>query len=190
MGALTLASAERGTLAQSESLETNQFLTFVLGHDAFAVAISGVREIIEYREPTTVPLMPDFVRGVMNLRGRVVPVVDLLIRFGRAPSALSRRTCIVVFEVGGEGEQLYLGAVVDAVTAVVDIAPSDIEPPPSFGAKLRNDFIVGMAKAGEKLLVVLDTSRVLSIDELAALAGANISGALAEAGAGRGAQQD
>jgi len=104
-----------------------QYLTFLIGKEVFAIGIADIREIIEYREPTTVPMMPSFIRGVLNLRGRVVPVIDLLVRFGRESTAASRRTCIVILEVEHEDEQQYIGIVVDAVKAVLDIADADIE---------------------------------------------------------------
>ncbi|MDH5613050.1 MAG: chemotaxis protein CheW [Gammaproteobacteria bacterium] len=148
-----------------------QYLTFLIGKEVFAIGIADIREIIEYREPTTVPMMPSFIRGVLNLRGRVVPVIDLLVRFGRESTEASRRTCIVILEVEHEGEQQYIGIVVDAVRAVLDIADADIEPPPSFGARLRSDFVSGMGKVHDEFVIILDTEHVLSIEELSMLAG-------------------
>jgi purine-binding chemotaxis protein CheW len=148
-----------------------QHLTFNLGGESFAIAISSIREIIEYRQPTDVPMMPGFIRGVINLRGRVVPVVDLSVRFGRAPSQVSRRTCIVMLEVAHEGQQQEIGVMVDSVSAVLEIAEADIEPPPSFGARLRSDFMTGMGKVNDKFVMILDTAQVLSIEELSMLGG-------------------
>ena len=174
MGAIVLAGRKSGTGAQAaEAAEaSSQYLTFVLGGEAYAIAIAGVREIIEYHAPTSVPMMPPFVRGVINLRGRVVPVIDLQARFGRPSSPVSRRTCIVVLEVAAGEERQALGAVVDSVTAVVELGASEIEPAPSFGGRVRSDFIVGMGKLPAGFVLILDASRVLSVDELATIASA------------------
>jgi purine-binding chemotaxis protein CheW len=148
-----------------------QHLTFSVSNETFAIAISAIKEIIEYRAPTDVPMMPAFIRGVINLRGRVVPVVDLSVRFGRTRMDVVRRTCIVILEVQDGDRRQEIGAVVDAVSAVVEIPETDIEPPPQFGAKLRADFINGMGKLGEKFVILLDVDRVLSVAELATLNG-------------------
>jgi purine-binding chemotaxis protein CheW len=148
-----------------------QHLTFSVSSETFAIPISAIREIIEYRAPTDVPMMPPFIRGVINLRGRVVPVVDLSVRFGRSRMDVVRRTCIVILEVNEGEERQEIGAVVDAVSAVVDIPEADIEPAPQFGAKLRADFISGMGKLDEKFVILLDVGRVLSVAELASLGG-------------------
>lgn len=147
-----------------------QYLTFRVGGETFAMAIAAIKEIIQYRDATDVPLMPAFMRGVINLRGRVVPVIDLCVRFGRGGTQATRRSCIVIVEVLHEGEPHDIGVMVDAVNAVLEIADADIEPAPSFGARLRADFISGMAKVGEQLAIVLDIDRVLSVDELSSLA--------------------
>src|SRR5687767_4857371 len=146
MGALTRNSeAVRTPVGTVEATEPGQqYLTFSVAGETFAIAISAIKEIIEYRAPTDVPMMPPFIRGVINLRGRVVPVVDLSVRFGRARMEVARRTCIVILEIQEGDERQEIGAVVDAVSAVVDIPGADIEPPPQFGAKLRADFIAGM----------------------------------------------
>ncbi len=152
--------------------EGRQYLTFSVAGDAFAIPISVIKEIIEYRQPTEVPMMPAYTRGVINLRGRVVPVIDLAVRFGRARSEVSKRTCIVILEIAADGQRQDISVVVDAVSAVLDIADADIEPPPQFGARLRADFITGMGKLGEQFVIVLDVDRVLSIEELAMLGNA------------------
>lgn len=151
------------------SVQGDQYLTFSLGDEVFAVGIDDIKEIIEYRDPTSVPMMPSYLRGVINLRGRVVPVIDLMVRFDREQREVSRRTCIVIIELFHDEEQQYIGVVVDAVKAVLDIADDDIEPAPSFGARLRSDFVSGMGKIGEQFVVILDIENVLSIDELAML---------------------
>lgn len=146
-----------------------QYLTFLLDQEMFALGISAIKEIIEYSAPTPVPMMPSVLRGVINLRGAVVPVLDLQARFGRPSSPVGRRTCIVIVELPvSEGRQV-MGVLVDAVSEVLDIAASDIEPPPQFGTPLRTDFIVGMAKVHQRFVIVLDLQRVLSLAELESL---------------------
>jgi purine-binding chemotaxis protein CheW len=147
--------------------EPAQYLTFLLGQEQFAIGILGIKEIIEYHGVTEVPMMPPSVRGVINLRGAVVPVVDLLARFGRPSSPPTKRTCVVIVEVSSGGERHTVGLVVDAVNEVIDIAGADIEPPPSFGARLRSDFIQGVGKVRGKFVLLLDVDRALAIDELA-----------------------
>lgn len=173
MGALARSSeAMRAPGKPAEAAEqARQYLTFSVSSETFAIAISAIKEIIEYRAPTDVPMMPPFIRGVINLRGRVVPVVDLSVRFGRSRMEVVRRTCIVILEIHEGGERQEIGAVVDAVSAVVDIPDADIEPPPQFGAKLRADFISGMGRLGEKFVILLNVDRVLSVEELANLGG-------------------
>jgi purine-binding chemotaxis protein CheW len=148
-----------------------QYLTFMVAGEMFALPIAGIKEIVEYREPTDVPMMPPFIRGVINLRGRVVPVIDLCARFARGRSAPTRRTCFVILELQHDEANHDIGVLVDAVSAVQDIPDTDVEPPPSFGAKLRPDFISGMGRVGEKFVVILDLAKVLSVDELSTLGG-------------------
>ncbi|RKP56588.1 chemotaxis protein CheW [Pararobbsia silviterrae] len=145
-----------------------QYLTFMLGGEMFGIGILAIREIIEYAGVTEVPMMPPVVRGVINLRGAVVPVVDLQSRFGRAPTEIGRRTCIVILETRHAGERHVVGVVVDAVSAVLDIPASEIEPPPTFGTRIRSDFIQGMGKLQGRFIILLDVSQVLSLDELGA----------------------
>jgi len=151
----------------AKALEPTQYLTFMLAREPFAIGILRIKEIIEYQGVTEVPMMPACVRGVINLRGAVVPVMDLLARFGRAAGEITKRTCIVIVEVEtGDGRQV-MGLMVDAVNEVLDIAPADIEPPPAFGARLRSDFIQGVGKVRGKFVLLLDVDRVLSVDEIA-----------------------
>ncbi|HSI57422.1 MAG TPA: chemotaxis protein CheW, partial [Ideonella sp.] len=147
-----------------------QYLTFMLAGEPYAIGILAIKEIIEYHSLTEVPMMPACVRGVINLRGAVVPVMDLLARFGRAPSPVSKRTCIVIVEIEQEGERQVVGVVVDAVNEVLDIAAADIEPAPSFGARIRSDFIAGMGKVRGKFVILLSVEHVLRLDELSAAA--------------------
>jgi purine-binding chemotaxis protein CheW len=149
----------------------HQYLSFRLGDETFGLGILAVREIIEYGGMTDVPMMPPCVRGVINLRGAVVPVLDLAARFGRAPATIGRRSCIVIVESGMPLEQQVLGLLVDAVHAVLDIDPGQIEPPPSFGAGLRNDFIKGIGKVNGKFVILVNLESVLNVPEIAAMAG-------------------
>jgi purine-binding chemotaxis protein CheW len=147
-----------------------QYLKFLLGDEVFAIDISAVREIIQHAAMTVVPLMPNFVRGVINLRGSVVPVIDLQSRFGRAQAVAGKKTCIIIFDVSREGEKMELGLMVDAVSEVIDIAPSHIEPPPQFGTSIAREFIRGMGKMEEGFIVILEPERALNIDEMAMIA--------------------
>ena len=147
-----------------------QYLTFVLNSEVFAMDIRCVREIIQHGAMTAVPLMPNFVRGVINLRGAVVPVIDLQARFGRAQARVGNKTCIVVIDASGEGEKTELGLMVDAVSEVIDIAKTDIEPPPQFGTSIQRDFIQGLGKVDGKFVVILDTARALNVDDMALIA--------------------
>lgn len=159
----------RKSEADKEIVASRQYLTFQLGGELFAIDILDIREIIELSNLTGVPLMPAFLRGVINLRGAVVPVVDLSIRFGRKPTLITAQTCVVILEIVHEEEKQLIGMLVDAVSEVVEIADSDVEPPPSFGSMLRPDFIQGMGKIGGNFVVMLNVEYVLSIDEMAML---------------------
>lgn len=149
--------------------EHQQYLTFRLGDETFALPILVTKEILEFPELTNVPLMAPCVRGVLNLRGAVVPVVDLAVRFGRPASVLTRRACVVILEIKSGDEWLDIGVLVDGVNQVIEIPRDQIEPPPNFGSKLRADFIKGMGKVDGHFVVVLDSDHVLSVDEIAAL---------------------
>ena len=167
MNALVLA--ERKTPATVGATEGQQFLTFSLGGEMFAIEINNIKEIIEYGSLTTVPMMPAFIRGVINLRGSVVPVVDLSARFGRQSTEITRRTCIVIIEIRSEGELQDIGVVVDTVNEVLEIPAQEIEPTPAFGATIRADFIQGMGKINGKFVIILDVNHVLSVDEMVTL---------------------
>jgi purine-binding chemotaxis protein CheW len=147
-----------------------QYLSFSLGEGVFAIDIRMVREIIQYGAMTAVPLMPSFIRGVINLRGAVVPVIDLQVRFGRAPAVVGNKTCVIIFDIEREGEKVELGLMVDAVSEVIEIAPSEIEPPPQFGASIRRDFIRGMGKVDGEFIVILEPERALNIEDMAQIA--------------------
>lgn len=164
-----MAKKNRRNESEKEVIASRQYLTFQLGGESFAIDILDIREIIEFSSLTGVPLMPAFLRGVINLRGAVVPVVDLSIRFGRKSTQIAPQTCVVILEIAHEEEMQLIGMLVDAVSEVVEIADADIEPPPSFGSMLRPDFIHGMGKVGGHFVVILNVDYVLSIDEMAML---------------------
>jgi purine-binding chemotaxis protein CheW len=162
-------SRTREDREEDVALEQQQFLTFLLREELFAINIRPIKEIIEYGQLTKVPMVPEFVRGVINVRGNVVPIIDLSMRFGWPTTPVTKRSCIVIVEVESEGESLEIGVLVDAVSEVIDISLTDIEPAPSFGAKLRTDFIQGMGKVNDEFIVLLNVSHVLSVDELSSL---------------------
>jgi purine-binding chemotaxis protein CheW len=150
------AAASKAALALANAAEIAQYLTFQLSGEMYAVGILNVKEIIEYGQLTEIPMMPAFIRGVINLRGSVVPVVDLSARFGHAQSEVGKRTCIVIVEVSQGDDKHDLGIMVDAVSEVLEVSSADIEPAPAFGAKIRADFIDGMAKISGKFVIILD----------------------------------
>ncbi len=146
-----------------------QFLTFWLGDEVLGMDIRTVREIIQCGPMATVPLMPDFLRGVINLRGAVVPVIDLNARFGRPPAKVGKKSCIVIFDATRHGERTELGLLVDAVSEVIKIAADQIEPPPDFGTTVRRDFIRGIGKVGQRFVILLEPDRALDVQEMAEL---------------------
>ncbi|MFA0924781.1 chemotaxis protein CheW [Xanthomonas fragariae] len=152
-----------------------QYLTFLLGSEMFGLGILGIKEIIEYRVPTDVPMMPPALRGVINLRGAVVPVMDLQQRFGRNASAITKRSCIVIVEITHGDTHQVLGLLVDAVSEVLEIAPNHIVDTPSFGAGIARDFIHAMGKIGERFVILLDADSVLGNDALAQLPTAELA---------------
>ncbi|KAE8755332.1 chemotaxis protein CheW [Paraburkholderia madseniana] len=153
----------------ASKLEPTQYLTFTSDGEMFAIGILAIKEIIEFHDLTTVPMMPASVRGVINLRGAVVPVVDLQARFGKQPTPVTKRTCIVIVETGASGDSQVIGVVVDAVSEVLDIVSTDIEPSPAFGARIRTEFICGMARVRDRFVILLSVEHVLSFDQLAEL---------------------
>ena len=144
-------------------------LTFFMDQEEYAVELLKVREIMEYREPTVVPMTPASVRGVINVRGRVVPIVDLAIKFGLADLTISKRTCIIIVEVNIDGADTSMGLVVDAVNEVREFVGDEIEDAPSFGTKVKVDYLQGMGRTGTKFALILDIDRVLSDMELEAV---------------------
>jgi purine-binding chemotaxis protein CheW len=161
--------------AAENAPSTAQYLMFVLGSEMFAMDIRMVREIIQYGTLTPVPLMPPFVRGVLNLRGAVVPVIDLKARFGWSVAEVGKKTCVIIFDVIRNGERVELGLMVDAVSEVIDISSDDIELPPQFGSVIRRDFIQGLSKADGKFIVILDLDSTLDIEQMADAGGQVIS---------------
>jgi purine-binding chemotaxis protein CheW len=143
-----------------------QYVSFFLAGEEYAVSILRAREIVEYATLTRVPMAPAGVRGVLNLRGRVIPVIDLACRLGVGSTEPTRSTCILMVEISFHGEQTLMGVMIDAVSEVVDLAPADMDPAPSFGAKVRLDYLAGIAKVGKKIVFVLDIDRILSPEEL------------------------
>jgi len=159
---------------QAQGTETGQYLTFGLGGETYGMSIEHVREIIEFDGLTTMPMMPPFLRGVINLRGAVVPVIDLKERFKHGQTEFSKRTCVVIVEIEQNGEASSLGVMVDTVNEVVEVDRSCLEARPSFGTDLRQDFIEGILDLGGHFLVVLDVRQVLSIGEMATLMDAGL----------------
>lgn len=181
---------------QEQKTTSAQYLCFRLAGEECAIGILRVREIIEYDTVTNVPGMPPWVRGVMNLRGGVVPVIDLAVKFGLPPSPVTNRTCIVIAEVALDGEPAVMGIVVDAVSQVLELSPADIEPAPAFGTSVRVDYLLGLGKFGDRFVLLLDIDRVLSAAELlkaaslesqeAGPAGSEVAPALAMEAGGKG----
>jgi len=145
---------------------TSQYISFHVGGDEYAVSILGAREIIEYTAITRVPMLPPAILGVLNLRGHVVPVIDLAKRFGLQASPITRRTCILVVETKLEGNLTRMGIVIDAIGDVVDLDASDIEKALPFGAKVSLDHLLGLGKAKGRLVLLLNIDRVLSPEEI------------------------
>src|SRR5262245_22483121 len=146
-----------------------QYLTFLLGDEVFSMDIRTVREIIQVGPMTSVPLMPVFVRGVINLRGAVVPVIDLQARFGRPKATVGKKSCIVIFDTLRNVERVELGLLVDAVSEVIEIPADQIEPPPAFGGGVRRDFIQGMGKMAGRFVIILAPDKAFDVDEMSEL---------------------
>jgi purine-binding chemotaxis protein CheW len=152
----------------TDNTQHPQYLTFLVAGDEYAVGILRVREIIQYPTVTRVPRTPAWVRGAINLRGTVVPVVDLAVKFGLPPSDLGRSACIVLAEVKVDDEPVVMGMIADAVRQVVDLPAASVQPPPRFGTRVKLDYLQGMGRVDERMVLLLDMDRVLSADELVA----------------------
>lgn len=165
------------TIAEENSSTTktaSQYLTFTIGQEHFGMDLNQTREIIEYAGITQVPLMPQFLSGVINLRGEVVPVIDLSVRLGRDPIKIHKRTCVIVIELHSFEQHCVLGLLADAVNEVIELPATDIEDAPAFGAKIRAEFIQGIAKSDNEFIVLLDAEKTLSPIELAHLVEAEL----------------
>jgi len=153
-------------MAETNAMDSNQYLTFMLGEEGFAIEIYRVREVLDFTDLTKVPRTPDYMRGVINLRGNVVPVVDLRLQLGMSAVEKTVDTCIVIVEVEIGSDLLHVGMLADSVQEVVDIEQNQIEPAPRLGTRLKTDFIKGMAKREDKFNIILDIDKVLSGDDL------------------------
>ena len=154
--------------ATMETVELSQFLTFIIADEEYAVSVLKVKEIIEYDVLTKVPHVPPCIRGVINLRGAVVPVIDMALKFGLPETQVTNRTCIVIVEVDTDPQSAVVGVLVDAVSQVIEFKSDEIAEPPNFGTRIRVEHLVGMGRSGKKFVQILDTDKVLSHDELLA----------------------
>jgi purine-binding chemotaxis protein CheW len=152
--------------ARAEAAREGKYLTFSLAGEEYGIGILKVREIIGMMIITPVPQTPEFVKGVINLRGKVIPVIDLRLRFSLEATTYTERTCIIVVEIDGDSGSVPMGIVVDAVSEVLNIREADIENTPTFGVKLNTDFILGMAKTGGGVKILLDIDKVLGAFQL------------------------
>jgi len=149
--------------------EISQYLTFKLDQETYALDIIQVREVLDFSEVTKVPRMPDFMRGVINLRGGVVPVVDLRLKFGMTKTEKTIDTCIIIIDLAIEGETALLGALADSVEEVINMEPDQILPPPKIGARLNTEIIKGMGKKNDEFVIIVDIDKVFSIDDMSIL---------------------
>jgi purine-binding chemotaxis protein CheW len=169
-------------MSVSEITETRQYLTFKLGDEVFGTDVAKVREVLDFTEITKIPRTPGFMSGVINLRGSVVPVVDLRLCFHMSRTERTKNTCIVVVEVMLEGESTVIGALTDSVVEVIDLEPNQIQPAPRIGTQIKSEFIKGMGRVESKFIMILDIDRVFSAEQLSVVR--NLEGnALAEASA-------
>jgi purine-binding chemotaxis protein CheW len=170
-------------MSVTEITDTRQYLTFKLGEEVFAIDVAKVREVLDFTTITKIPRTPDFMSGVINLRGNVVPVVDLRLCFEMSKTVKTLSTCIVVVEMSLDGEPTVIGALADSVEEVIDLEPDQIQPAPRIGTQIRTDFIKGMGKRDSQLIMILDMDRVFSAEELSAVRGVEPSRQLVEANA-------
>jgi purine-binding chemotaxis protein CheW len=170
-------STHTQTSAAPEVVRPAQYLGFSLAGEMYAIELLRIREIIEHVPITRVPAMPSAVLGVINLRGRVVPVVDLAAKLGLGPRPITRWTCFVIVEVTLDGERTALGLLADSVSEVLDLGPDDIEPPPAFGTRAPVHYLRGLGRQEQRFILLLDLDRLLSADELLGLVGSTGGGA-------------
>jgi len=169
---LTRGASDHRTLNQGKSqlpVSTVQYLTFFTAGEEYAIGIVKVSEIVEYEAVTTVPNTPIWIRGVTNLRGRVVPVVDLAVKFGLPASEISKFSCIIITEVMFQGENLTMGVLADSVSQVIELSADEIEATPPFGTRVKTEYLLGMGALGKKFCLILDIDKVLSADEFLAV---------------------
>jgi purine-binding chemotaxis protein CheW len=153
-------------MSTTTAVDPIQYLTFKLEDEVYATDIAQVREVLEYSHVTKVPRTPEYMRGVINLRGHVVPVLDLKLRFGMARTDQTINTCVIIVEVSIEGEKTVIGALADSVQEVIEMDPSTIQPPPRIGTKLNTEFIEGMGKRDEQFVIILNIDKVFSTEDL------------------------
>jgi len=173
------ASATRAAPATTTAEAARQYLTYRLGDELFALDISKVREVLDFTTVTRVPRTPEFMRGVINLRGSVVPVVDLRLKFGMPATERTVNTCVIIAEIDVDGELTLLGALADSVQEVIELGPDAIEPAPRIGTRLRTDFIRGIGRQNDRFIILLDIDRVFATDELGAFQTAQAAAAAA-----------
>lgn len=162
-------------MSATEITETRQYLTFKLGGEIFAIDVAKVREVLDFSTITKIPRTPEFMSGVINLRGNVVPVVDLRLCFEMSKTEKTVSTCVVVVEMMLEGEATVIGALADSVEEVIDLEPDQIEPAPKIGTQIRTDFIKGMGKRDSLFIMILDIDRIFSVEELSAVRAAELA---------------
>lgn len=153
-------------MAVESIVEAKQYLTFKLQHELFALDIDKVREVLDFTSITKVPQTPDYMRGVINLRGSVVPVVDLRLKFGMGRTETTVNTCVIISELKTRGASVVIGAMADAVQEVLDLEPNQIEAAPRIGSKLSSDFIKGMGRHGDQFIIILDIDKIFPASEL------------------------
>ena len=156
-------------MADNELLDDGQLFTFMLSNEIYGIEISKVREVMDYKKITIVPKTPDFMKGVINLRGGVVPVIDLRLKFGMKETEKTVDTCIIIVDISVDGEQTFIGALADSVKEVITLEPENIEPAPKIGTKLDTEFIKGMGKLNEEFVIVLDIEKIFTTEELVAV---------------------
>jgi len=154
-------------MSETETMETLQYLTFKLEEELFALGITQVREVLEFDQVTKVPQTPDMMRGVINLRGSVVPVIDLKLKFGMGKTEKTVNTCVIMVELDLDGEMTLIGALADSVQEVIDLEPGQIEPPPKIGTHLNTDLIKGLGKRENQFIIILEIEKIFTSDELA-----------------------
>lgn len=167
-------------MSVTEITETRQYLTFKLGDEVYATDVAKVREVLDFTTITKIPRTPDFMSGVINLRGNVVPVVDLRLCFEMSKTEKTVNTCVVVVEMFLDGEATIIGALADSVEEVIDLEPDQIQPAPKIGTQIRTDFIKGMGKRDAQFIMILDIDRIFSAEELSAVRGVELNKPLAE----------